>query len=288
MLFAGLDMSLAASSALRRIPLRTTETFHMADRIFQPLSVRDTGACRPLQVVSTVLSELARSTDPAVVFASLVTAYSAAASVFCAVELITGNSRSLIKGSAAPGGEASHSADSAHGAEDEQLFAFSRRLMSGDGQPLIDGDWVAVPIGAAAPSAAGRLPAAGTVGAFVCKAPDPSASEDHAEIARVLVAAATEAISREQRAVKAEQDVENLQIALRSNRDIGTAMGILMSVQLITQDEAFDVLRRASQHGHRKLRDVAVDVIFTGALEMLPPRQAPGGTAVPRPRSASY
>lgn len=254
----------------------------MVDSTFQPMPARDTAAHRPLQVVRAVLAELARSTDPAVVFASLATAYSAAASVFCAVELITGNSRSLIRGSAAPAGKASHGA---HGAEDEQLFAFSRRLMSGNGQPLIDGEWVAVPIGAVAPSAAGKLPAAGTVGAFVCKAPDPSASEDHAEIARVLVAAATEAISSEQRAVKAEQDVANLQIALRSNRDIGTAMGILMSVHLITQDEAFDVLRRASQHGHRKLRDVAADVIFTGALE---PLQALGGTPVPRPRSASY
>jgi hypothetical protein len=59
---------------------------------------------------------------------------------------------------------------------------------------------------------------------------------------------------------------QHLRTALDSNRDIGVAMGILMATQLVTKQQAFDVLRIASQHSHRKLRDVALDVIETGAL----------------------
>jgi AmiR/NasT family two-component response regulator len=53
---------------------------------------------------------------------------------------------------------------------------------------------------------------------------------------------------------------------LRTNRQIGTAVGILMSSHLITYDEAFRVLRTASHHSNRKLRDVADHVVETGAL----------------------
>ncbi|MDT0260630.1 ANTAR domain-containing protein [Jatrophihabitans lederbergiae] len=257
----------------------------MSDSTFEPLAARDVTPAHPMHTVGVVLAELVRSADPVVVFSSLVEAYSAAASVFCAAELITSGNRSMIK-SDAPADV--RTTDKAAGVEDQQVFSLSRRLMTGDGQPLIEGDWLAVPIGATEPEVTVAEPGGGTVGAFICRVDGSFAAEDHAEIARLLVAAATALLRSEQRAVKAEQDVENLQIALRSNRDIGTAMGILMSVHLITQDEAFDVLRRASQHGHRKLRDVAADVIFTGALELLPPRQAPGGTPVTRPRSASY
>jgi AmiR/NasT family two-component response regulator len=42
---------------------------------------------------------------------------------------------------------------------------------------------------------------------------------------------------------------------------IGQAKGILMARQGVSGDEAFDVLRRASQRQNRKLRDVATDVV---------------------------
>lgn len=64
----------------------------------------------------------------------------------------------------------------------------------------------------------------------------------------------------------AARKVENLEIALESSRHIGTAMGILMGRQLLTQDQAFDRLRAASQHLHRKLRDIAEEVIQTGEV----------------------
>ena len=58
----------------------------------------------------------------------------------------------------------------------------------------------------------------------------------------------------------------NLSKALQSNREIGVAMGILMHQHRLTRDEAFDVLRVASQNSNRKLADVAMDVADTGTL----------------------
>jgi GAF domain-containing protein len=66
------------------------------------------------------------------------------------------------------------------------------------------------------------------------------------------------------------EQVANLERALRSNRGIGVAMGVLMNQYKITQEQAFDLLRMASQHSHRKLVDVARDVTETGALELPP------------------
>ena len=44
------------------------------------------------------------------------------------------------------------------------------------------------------------------------------------------------------------------------------AMGVLMRRGGVTQDEAFTLLRQASQHLRRKLREVAADVVETGQL----------------------
>jgi GAF domain-containing protein len=60
---------------------------------------------------------------------------------------------------------------------------------------------------------------------------------------------------------------EHLQLALESNRQIGVAMGVLMSRQHVTRQQAFDLLRIASQHTHRKLADIAMDVSETGILD---------------------
>jgi AmiR/NasT family two-component response regulator len=56
--------------------------------------------------------------------------------------------------------------------------------------------------------------------------------------------------------------------ALESNREIGVAMGVLMSQHRITRDQAFNLLRITSQHTHRKLSQVAADVADTGTLEL--------------------
>jgi hypothetical protein len=58
----------------------------------------------------------------------------------------------------------------------------------------------------------------------------------------------------------------NLEVALESNRHIGTAIGILMAREVLTSDQAFDRLRAVSQRQHRKLRDVAEEVARVGEL----------------------
>jgi hypothetical protein len=68
-----------------------------------------------------------------------------------------------------------------------------------------------------------------------------------------------------------QERITNLEQALASNREIGVAMGILMATQLLTRQQAFDVLRMASQITHRKLRDIALDVTNTGDLNFRAP-----------------
>jgi DNA-directed RNA polymerase specialized sigma24 family protein len=57
---------------------------------------------------------------------------------------------------------------------------------------------------------------------------------------------------------------DNLNQALATREIIGQAQGILMERERITADQAFDILRRASQHLNIKLREVAQDLVDTG------------------------
>lgn len=67
---------------------------------------------------------------------------------------------------------------------------------------------------------------------------------------------------------------DHLEQALASSRRIGAAMGVLMASLRLTEDQAFDALRTVSQHSHRKLRDVAEEVLLTGQLPDSAPRRA--------------
>jgi hypothetical protein len=58
--------------------------------------------------------------------------------------------------------------------------------------------------------------------------------------------------------------IANLEIALVSARRIGGAIGIIMAMRKVTEEQAFTVLREASQASSRKLRDVADAVLATG------------------------
>ena len=61
-----------------------------------------------------------------------------------------------------------------------------------------------------------------------------------------------------------ERRATNLHAALATREVIGQAQGILMERERVTADEAFDILRRASQHLNRKLREVAQNLVDTG------------------------
>lgn len=57
---------------------------------------------------------------------------------------------------------------------------------------------------------------------------------------------------------------DHLEAGLVSRETIGQAEGILMERERVTAEEAFDILRRASQHLNVKLRDVAQRLVDTG------------------------
>jgi AmiR/NasT family two-component response regulator len=69
-----------------------------------------------------------------------------------------------------------------------------------------------------------------------------------------------------QRLADAENTIQHLHIALTTSRHIGMAQGIIMARLAVSEEEAFQTLVQASQNSHRKLRDIAEDVIYTGQL----------------------
>jgi GAF domain-containing protein len=62
-------------------------------------------------------------------------------------------------------------------------------------------------------------------------------------------------------AIAVTEQVTGLQTALQSRHTIGVAQGLMMHRYGLTEDAAFQVLRRLSSHHNRKLRDVASDVV---------------------------
>ena len=66
----------------------------------------------------------------------------------------------------------------------------------------------------------------------------------------------------------ARDKAANLLRAMESNREIGVAMGILMHRHRLDREQAFAVLRVASQDSNRKLAEVASEVADTGMLEI--------------------
>jgi hypothetical protein len=65
-------------------------------------------------------------------------------------------------------------------------------------------------------------------------------------------------------AALAQDNASNLMKALQSNREIGVAIGVLMARHQLTRDQAFDILRLASQRTNRRVSDIASEVAETG------------------------
>jgi GAF domain-containing protein len=113
----------------------------------------------------------------------------------------------------------------------------------------------------------------GTIGALNLYSRRPGAFDEHdSAVGTILAAHAAIAVQ----AARSEERADHLEEAVRSNREVGMAMGILMASGRSTQEQAFAALRRASQHLNRKLRDVAADVVETGRL---PERRSRGPAA---------
>lgn len=102
-----------------------------------------------------------------------------------------------------------------------------------------------------------------TIGALNLFARAPGAFDDHdAAVVAILAGHAALAVT----AARAKEHADQLDRALQSNRDIGVAMGVLMTRRGMTREQAFAVLREASQRLNVKLRDVASEVADTGSL----------------------
>jgi GAF domain-containing protein len=82
--------------------------------------------------------------------------------------------------------------------------------------------------------------------------------------AAILVQLASLALSIAHTHEDEERRAANFHAALGSRETIGEALGILMEREHITSEEAFAILRRASQHLNIKLREVARNLIVTG------------------------
>ncbi len=97
-----------------------------------------------------------------------------------------------------------------------------------------------------------------TMGALNLYSKDPDAFDDESRnVGAVFAAHAAVAMS------SAKQQ-EQMEEALRSRDLIGQAKGVLMARQGVTEDRAFDMLRRASQRLNVKLRDIAEQVAHGG------------------------
>lgn len=65
----------------------------------------------------------------------------------------------------------------------------------------------------------------------------------------------------------------NLTLALEHRDVIGQAKGILIAQDGVTSEEAFDILRRASQRSNRKVYELAADIVARNTTRA-PPRDA--------------
>jgi GAF domain-containing protein len=103
----------------------------------------------------------------------------------------------------------------------------------------------------------------------------PRAFVGHArEHAVAFTAQCAAAVTLTLRQTAQAQVQQQLGAAMASRSIIDQALGVLMGQQRCTAVEAFDLLRRASQHRNRKLRDIATDIITTVTGE--PPVPPPG------------
>jgi GAF domain-containing protein len=102
-----------------------------------------------------------------------------------------------------------------------------------------------------------------TLGSLNLYAVRPSAfGPTEEEVGQVFATHAALAVQ----AVRAQDRAHHLEVALKSNRRIGTAVGILMARNGWTEEDAFTSLRRHSQDHNIRIAQIAEQVILTGEL----------------------
>ena len=86
------------------------------------------------------------------------------------------------------------------------------------------------------------------------------------EVAEVIAVAVANATAH----ARLEEQTRNMRLAMESRAVIEQAKGVLMAQRRLGPDQAFDVLREASQRYNRKLRDIAAGIV---ASVQEPPRE---------------
>ena len=61
--------------------------------------------------------------------------------------------------------------------------------------------------------------------------------------------------------ILSQEHADQMDEALKSSRVIGSAIGMIMASRDLSEPEAFQVLRTASQNSNRKLRDLATELV---------------------------
>jgi GAF domain-containing protein len=106
-----------------------------------------------------------------------------------------------------------------------------------------------------------------TIGALNTYARRSGVIDDHdVELAEDVAAWVAIAIGNAEAASRTSEDLTHLRTAMMSRACIEQAKGILMERHKIKEDEAFTLLTHASQRTNTKLRDMAEDLVRTGAL----------------------
>ncbi len=104
-----------------------------------------------------------------------------------------------------------------------------------------------------------------TMGALNLYSRERAAFDETAkDVGLILASHASVALAGAQALAREQVQTANLHLAVAGRDVIGQAKGILMERERLTADQAFDVLRRASQHVNVKLKDIAERVTETG------------------------
>jgi GAF domain-containing protein len=106
-----------------------------------------------------------------------------------------------------------------------------------------------------------------TIGALDTYAGRPKVFDDEdLLLAEEIAAWVAIAIGNAEAAARTSEDLAQLRMVMMSRACIEQAKGILMERHKITEDEAFTMLTHASQRTNTKLRDIAAELVRTGAL----------------------
>ena len=111
-----------------------------------------------------------------------------------------------------------------------------------------------------------------TIGALNNYASTPGAfGEVDVAVGQEVAAWIALAVGKADMITRTVEELAGMRAAMASRAVIEQAKGILMERHKLTEDQAFTELTRASQNTHIKLRDVADELVRTGAFPTRPP-----------------